>query len=553
MVMTTISYRELQKSLGEQISIAEIEQILFDMGMELDGHDGDELSVEITPERLDLLSAQGLARAIKSFTGIAGQIPQYLAHQNGGYIVNVDPVVSQVRPYTVCAVVKNLSFDDERLKQIINLQEKLHQTLARGRKRGAIGIYPMETISWPIKYTAAAPESFSFIPLGETKALNGKEILTYHETGKEYAYLLEGQNVYPYFIDGANEILSMPPIINSEKTGRVTENTTDIFIECSGFELGLLNQLLMHLTTMFADMGGEVYSVSVNYEQGQIITPNFSPREQKIDITHIKDLVGIELNEEEVIRHLNQMMHEVIEKEGLTWKIRSPPFRYDLWHEVDIIDDIARAYGYNNIELRTPNVASIGSELPISKLREEISEVLVGLGFLETYTFALTSKKEQLTNMLIEENQVGVIDIANGMESQGMLRISLLPQQLQSLAHNRNRPLPQKIFEGAFVVLPDQSKDVKARNEMHLSAMITDKTVTFTQIRQALDAILKTKGIEVNIVPTNHPSFIQGRAGAVIYKNEAIGVVGEIHPQVLENFGLQAPVGAFEINLEKIL
>lgn len=553
MVMTTISHKGLQENVGVNLSIAEIEQILFDMGMGLDGYEGDELSVEITPERLDLLSTQGLARAIRSFIEKAGQVPQYLAHQNNNYFVNVTEKVKEVRPYTVCAVIKNLKFDEENLKQIINLQEKLHQTLARGRKRGAIGIYPMENITWPITYTAGEPKSFSFIPLGETKALTGEEILAYHETGKEYAHLLKGQKVYPYFIDSKNEILSMPPIINSEKTGRVINSTTSIFIECSGFELNLLNQLLMHLTTMFAEMGGEVYSVNVKYENKVITTPDFKPREQQLNIAHVKDLIGIELDLQDIEKLLQRMMHEVIDKQGIIWTIRSPPFRYDLWHEVDIIEDIARAYGYNNIKLTTPNVKGVGLTLPISDLVEELSFVLVGLGFLETYTFALTSKQEQLANMLIPENHVAVVEIANGLETQGMLRISLLPQQLQSLANNRNRPLPQKIFEGAFVVIPDQHKDVKSRNEMHFSAMITDKIVTFTQIRQILDAMLRTKGITVEITPTNHPSFISGRAGAIIYNGEAIGVLGEIHPQVLENFGLQAPVAAFEINLEKIL
>lgn len=553
MVMTTISYKSLQEYVGQNLSIAEIEQILFDMGMELDSYEGDELSVEITPERLDLLSTQGLARAIKYFIGKVGQAPQYLAHQNGGYIVNVTEKVKEVRPYTVCAVVKNLKFDEENLKQIINLQEKLHQTLARGRKRGAIGIYPMENITWPITFTAGEPNSFSFKPLGETKELTGEEILLYHETGKEYAHLLKGQKLYPYFIDSNNEILSMPPIINSEKTGRVVNSTTSVFIECSGFELNLLNQLLMHLTTMFAEMGGEVYSVNVKYADKVLTTPDFNPRKQKLNITHVKDLIGTELDSQNIEKQLQRMMHEVIDKQGLIWTIRSPPFRYDLWHEVDIIEDIARAYGYNNIELRTPNVKGIGSTLPISNLVEELSIVLVGLGFLETYTFALTSKQEQLANMLIPENHVSVVEIANGLETQGMLRISLLPQQLQSLANNRNRPLPQKIFEGAFVVIPDLHQDVKSRNEMHFSAMISDKIVTFTQIRQVLDAMLRTKGIEVSVKPTNHPSFIPGRAGAILYNDKAIGVIGEIHPQVLENFGIQAPVAAFEINLEKIL
>ena len=553
MVMTTISYKAFIESLGSELSIDDLRKVLFDMGMELDGFEDDDLIVEITPERLDLLSAQGLARAVKLFIGLSDEQPQFIAQKENMYQVNVDKQVEEVRPFTVCAVVKNINFSDENLKQIINIQEKLHQTLARRRSRGAIGIYPLEKISWPIRYTAGTPDSFSFIPLGETRSMTGKEILEFHETGKEYAHLLKDKNLYPYFIDSNNEILSMPPIINSEKTGRVSSETNGVFIECSGFELNLLNQLLMHLTTMFSDMGGEIYSVNVNYENNVLLTPDFSPKEKNLDITKIKNLIGIELSENQIETFLKKSSFEIVEKKGFNWLIRIPPYRYDVWHEVDIVDDIARAFGYNNIPMKIPNVFSIGSTLPISKLTEELSDVMVGLGFLETYTFAITSKKEQLENMLIEEDKVGFMEIANGMESQGMIRISLIPQQLQALANNRNRPLPQKIFEGSFVVVPDSSKDVKSRNEMHFTALITDKIVTFTDIRQSLDALLLTKGIKVDVVPTVHPSFIKGRSGTIIYKGESIGIIGELNPQVLENFGLQAPVGVFEINIEKLL
>ncbi len=553
--MTEISYDALKSALGKDIGLSELENILFEMGMGLEGHEDDSLSIEITPERLDLLSAQGIARAIKSFEGSSLSILEFLVHHDEQFKLYIDSKVKQVRPYTVCAVIKNLSLDDEKIKQLINIQEKLHQTLGRRRTRGAIGIYPMEKIVWPIRFTAEKPQDFSFVPLGETKSLTGEEILKYHETGKEFAHLLEGKSVYPFFIDGNNQILSLPPIINSETTGRVTEDTKDVFIECSGFELSILNQLLVNLTTMFKDMGGDIYAVEIidEKEQRNSLTPDLTPREKIIDINNIEKRIGIKLSEQDIETNLLKMMHEVVKKEDSLWTIRSPVLRFDLWHEVDIIDDIARAYGYNNIPLSLPQVQSIGSTLKLSDLNEELSDVMAGLGFLETYTFAITSEKEQLDNMLIPQEKVGFVKIANGMESQGMLRISLLPQQLQSLANNRNRPIPQKIFEGSFVVIPDNSQDVKARNEMHFSALIADKVVTFTDIKQVLDALLRTRGISVEVKSVNHPSFIEGRVGTILYKGSSIGLIGELHPQVLDNFGLQTPVAVFEINLEKIL
>ncbi len=553
MVMTTISYSALIAAIGKEVSLEELRVALFDLGMELKSREDDDLAIEIKAERLDLLSLQGLARALKSFLGLSPSYPQYAVHQSD-YVVKISDSVKAVRPYTVCAIIKNLVVTDEILKEVINVQEKLHVTLARGRVRGAIGIYPLENITLPILYTAAKPQDIRFVPLGESQEMHGLQILQQTETGKAYAHLLEGKDVFPYFVDATGEVLSMPPIINSEKTGRVTENTRDLFIECSGFEKKLLHELLTNLVTMFADMGGDIYSMRLVYEDGSVEqTPNLLPLQRTFRFSSFKKLIGIELSQEDIKSLLIKMMFEVVSIDGDVWSVRAPAFRADLWHEVDILDDIARAYGYNNLPLTLPNVASIASELPLSRLREDLSEVMVGFGFLETYTFALTSIQDQLTNMLINQEQLSFVPISNGNETQNMLRVSLIPEQLKALANNRNRSLPQKIFEGAYVVLSDDSSDVKSTNMMHLTALITDKIANFTQIRQILDALVLSCGKYVDVIPMSHPSFMEGRTGQVLLDGVPIGIIGELHPQVLVNFGLQTPVAAFEIKLKYLL
>lgn len=557
MPTTNMSFDALTKAVGKELTVEELQSTLFDMGMELESVDGDDISVEVTAERLDLLSLQGLARALRAFLGIA-KVPIYNSKKSD-YVVNITSKVKNVRPFTVCAIVKNLNLFDERIKEIIDVQEKLHSTLARGRKKGAIGIYPLEHITLPITFTADIPQDIVFQPLGSQKEMNGLEILKEHETGREYAHLLEDKEMFPYFVDDSNKILSMPPIINSEATGRVSENTKDIFIECSGFDKVLLNELLTNLVCMFADMGGEIYSMTLNYEgESSELTPKLNYQEKKFSTKTLKHYIGLDLSVEELKVILEKMMYTIKDIQtsanGETeFQLLAPAFRRDLWHEVDIAEDVARAYGYNNLPLTFPNVSTIGSTLDLSNLREDLSSVMVGLGFLETYTFGLTAKQDQLTNMLLSEENVGFVSVANGNETQGMLRISLIPEQLKALMNNRNQPLPQKIFEADFVVLPDSSKDVKARNEMHLSAMITDKSVTFTQIKQVLDSLLTTIGVDISIKPTNHPSFIKGRAGVILLDDVPIGIVGEINPRVIVNFGLSTPVAAFEINIESLL
>ncbi len=555
-----VSYEALKKELDKPLSIKELEQALFDMGMELDEVKDDDMAIEVTAERLDLLSVQGLARALRSFLGIAPTVPRYKTlHGDENYLIKITNQVKTVRPFTVCAVVKNVQLSDERIKEIIDVQEKLHVTLGRGRSRGAIGIYPLESITLPITYTAALPKEISFIPLGETEEMTGDRILKEHETGREYAHLLEGKEFFPYFVDAKGDILSMPPIINSEKTGHVLPSTTELFIECSGFDKLLLHELLTYLTTMFADMGGDIYEMTLRYEDGAVqTTPRLKSKRCSFSTKTLKKYIGLQLSLEELKPLLRKMMYEFIDAEyeednEIILHLSAPPFRTDLWHEIDIIEDVARAYGYNNLPLTFPTVAGIGSTLPKSNLGEELAQIMVGLGFLETYTFALTNKTDQLDNMLLSEEKVAFIPISNGNETQSMLRISLLPELLKCLVENRTQPLPQKIFEGSFVVVPEKTADVKSRNELHFASLMTNKQVTFTQMRQILEALLRSRNVNVTFNPVVHPSFIAGRAAAIMLKDKVIGIVGEVHPQVLTNFGLITPVVAFEINAEALL
>jgi phenylalanyl-tRNA synthetase beta chain len=550
-VIINTTLQDVQKALGKKITVKELEETLFDMGFELVENEDKTLTIELTPERLDLLSLQGFARAIKCFK-YGEKIKTNFKTKKNNYVVNVTKEVKNVRPYTVCAVIKNLKLDEDKLLQIIDLQEKLHNLLARGRVKGAIGVYPLDKIKMPITYTAADPKKIKFVPLGMSKIMNGHEILTEHEKGKEFAHLLEGKEKFPYFIDENNQILSMPPIINSENTGKVTTNTKDLFIECSGFDKLLLNEMLTNIVTMFDDMDADIYDVEVKYENEKSeILPKLNPIEMIIQRKTISQLLGLNLDDEKLKELLSKMMYQVKSITKTEIQVLAPCYRRDLWHEIDVADDIARAYGYNNFKLVVPKISTFGETLPISDLKEELSQFMVGFGFLETYTYTLVSKKDHTEKML--QDKIKFIPVINGTENQTMMRVSIIPELLNSLSNNRHNPLPQNIFEVGLTIIPDDKKDVLCKNQMNLTSMIADKVVSFTQIKQILDALLKSKGLICEIMPISHSSFIDGRCGQVIVNGNEIGIIGEIHPQVLVNFGLITPVACFEINIEKLL
>jgi len=225
----------------------EIKEKISLFGTHFEGADNESVEIEITPNRPDLFSLQTFAKSFLAFLGKTKEkgLREYkLNKPEKNFEVTIDASAKNARPYTACAIVKNLKFDDEKIKEIIDIQEKIHSTLGRNRKKIAIGIYPLEKITLPIKLEARKPQDIKFIPLEMDREMNGLQILQSHPTGREYAHLLEGMEKFPVFVDANNEILSMPPIINSHKTGKITEATKDIFIECSGFDFEILKKTL---------------------------------------------------------------------------------------------------------------------------------------------------------------------------------------------------------------------------------------------------------------------------------------------------------------------
>src|SRR3989338_2658586 len=329
MVTLDLKYSRLKDLLGKDISLKELEFQLFEMGMELE-YEADDLKVDITPDRIDMLSPQGLARSLRAYLGIKKGLPNYRVKKSNLMVI-VESSVFKVRPYTACVLVKNLRFNDDTIKEMIWIQEKLHTTYGRNRKRAAIGIYPFEDIKSPIKYLAEDPAKIFFRPLESNLELNGYDILKKY---KEYAYLLSGEKKYPIFKDANNQILSMPPIINSHKLGRVTEKTRDIFIECSGLELKPLKELINIFAVMFADMGGEIYSVEVKYDWGRLISPDLKPEKRNLRFKDIEGLLGVcPKNFKEL---LERMMYNVISFDKNKIVLEAPAFRVDLWHDVNI-------------------------------------------------------------------------------------------------------------------------------------------------------------------------------------------------------------------------
>ena len=427
-----------RKEFEKQIKLTkEVEDKISMFGTHLESLTDEEVELEILPNRPDLFSFYGFTRAFKAFLGKDPGLAKYKVNPpEKNFKVKIDSSVKQIRPYTACAIVKNLKFDDSKIKNIIDIQEKLHSTLGRNRKKLAIGVYPLEKITLPVKYEARKPQDIKFIPLEMDLELNALQILQKHPTGREYAKLLEGFDKFPVFIDGKGKVLSMPPIINSHETGKITENTTSVFIECSGFDFAILKKTLNIIVTTLADMGGKIYAMDLEYEKKEL-TPDLTPEILKISIENVNNLLGLQLKDKDLEKLLPRMGYDYS-----NGKVKIPSWRTDILHEVDIIEDIAIAYGYDKIIPEIPKVATIGEEGKESKIVSKISDILIGLKLQEISSYHLI--KETEAQML---KIPGLIEIQNSKTEFKYLRPSLLVPTLRMFAENKDNEYPQNVFE----------------------------------------------------------------------------------------------------------
>ena len=551
MTILTLNKKELEKIIGK--ITPEVEHKISMFGTPVESVTEEEFSVDITANHPDLLSISGFSRAILRFLGKKTGIREYNVEKGEkNYKVTIEKSVKKVRPYTVCAIAKNLKFNDEKIKEIIDIQEKLHGSYGRNRKKLAIGIYPLEQIKLPIRFLAKKPEEIKFQPLEFPREINGRQILSQHPTGREYANLLKDEGVFPIFIDENNEILSMPPIINSHKTGKITEETKEIFIECSGFNKQYLEKTLNMIVTAISDLGGKIYSMEIDDEkEGKSISPNLENEKMPISLDYINKIIGLELTEKEMIKLMEKMNLGYIKEKEKSYAL-IPPYRTDILHEIDIAEDIAIAYGYENLIPEIPQIATIGSEDPISILKRKISDILIGLNILEISTYHLSTKEKQFKDIGIKDFKNDMIEVVDSKTENNILRTSLLAQSIEVLSKNSDATYPQKIFELGKIFYDDEENETKIGEKESLCISLCHEKANFTEAKQTLDYLMRMMNIKYQLKEEEHPSFISGRCGKIFINNKPVGIIGEIAPFVLKNNKIKMPVASLEIDIENL-
>jgi phenylalanyl-tRNA synthetase beta chain len=533
MAVITLPYRYLER-LTRTDKKTILDKVAL-IGSDVERIEEDHADVEFFPDRPDLFSPEGVARAMRGFLGIETGLPSYPVLPSG-ISFSIDPKLADIRPVLGAAVIRGVAFDDESIQSIMSLQESLHWAVGRGRSKVAIGIHDLDTVRPPFRYIAS-PRSRKFIPLDYSEEMTMDEILEKHPKGRDYARIVRGFPLYPLIIDSQDHVLSFPPIINGERT-RVTIDTRNILLDTTGTDVRAVGVAVNIICTAMAEAGAEIRSVEI----GGVQTPTLAPTQRVVSVAECKKLLGIELTPSSMANLLEKMRFGAVPEGVDHVKVQVPCYRADIMHDWDLFEDVAIAYGYDRIIDSPPATFTVGKPHPVQVCAALARETFCGLGYLEVMPFTLTNEDILYKNMGRPERK-GVLHVMHPISIENtVVRTELLPLLLEFLTLNRHRELPQRLFTVGDVV-------DSCHTYQQAAGVSTHPDADFSEAYAAADAVLHELSIPYTVQESKDPAFIGGRRADILADGNRIGVFGEIHPVVLNAFELEHSVAAFEFDL----
>ncbi|MFB6168126.1 MAG: phenylalanine--tRNA ligase subunit beta [Haloferacaceae archaeon] len=568
---------ELRRLTGhEEKGDEELKTDLFALGLEYEGETEDgEMQLEFGPDRLDRLSVEGVARSLRYQYGDDRGV--YVPSTNDpDWTIEVDETVPPERPYVTGAVVRGLDLDEAALDSLIQLQEKLHATMGRERAKGAIGIHDLTMLkgralsddapagpAHTITYRGVDPEGDRFVPLDAGAELTPAAVLSDHPTGERYADLVRDLDRYPAIYDEIG-LFSFPPVINGRRT-EVSTESRDLLIELTGTDQWTIDRMCTVICYALDARGGTVESVAVEYADGaeppaagaSLRRPDLSVETKHVGHDRIESVLGIALDEATVVDLFERSGLDATAEDG-RYEVSIPPYRVDVLHPLDLIDDVGRAYGFNDLDPRYPDVATVGERHEGSRLESAVRTQLVGLGFEDLLNFHMTNETDCLDRMRVEAGSAVLgggppVEIVEPYsEDYTILRTWALPSLLTVLENNTHRSYPQDLAEIGLTARRDDDDPTGVGEARHVAAVLARPDASYEDAKARLAALCEDVGAALATPPVEHPSFIDGRAAAVEVDGERAGVIGEIHPAVLVEHDLELPVAAFEFDVDAL-
>lgn len=578
----------LFKALGKTYTDDEFQKLCFEFGLELDevttekqmitkeqgeveaAKDASEdviYRLDIPANRYDLLCLEGLVQGLQVFLGKM-KFPQFtkvVPAKGAPQKLVITEATKQIRPFAVAAVLRDVTFTKDSYASFIDLQDKLHQNICRKRALVAIGTHDLDTLKGPFTFDAKAPKDIKFVPLNQDKAMTAEELMEFYSTHaqlKAYLPIIRDSPVYPVIYDANGVVLSLPPIINGDHS-KIKLETRNVFIECTATDLTKAKIVLDTIVCMFSAHCAKPFTV----EPCDVVNPGSSTpvqypelafRKETISAAKANAYIGIEESADSLVKMLNRLLPTTQSTSNPDQlEVLIPPTRHDMLHVCDIYEDVAIAYGYNRIPKTLPATMHIARQYPLNKLTEQLREQIAQAGFTEGLTFTLCSRDDIAAKLNQDIEKISAVHIANPktLEFQ-VVRTTLIPGLLKTLAANRKMPLPLKLFEVSDVVLADAKAEVGAKNERRVCAVNCNKTAGFEVVHGLLDRVMqllevpwdKEQGYFLRAV--DDPSYFPGRCAAIVYKGTDIGRIGVLHPTVLAAFEVTTPCSVVEVIME---
>ena len=543
MPVVELELPRLQKLVGKTNRKKIIDTLPF-VGLDIESQKNDIIRVEYSPNRPDYSTDFGIALGLQGLLGTKTGIQKLKIKKIEGYQIKVDSSVSKVRPFVTGIVARNGKIDEKVLRQLIVMQEDLHNGIGRRRKKSSIGIHDLDTISFPLTYTTTS-RNHKFIPLNSSQENSISEILENTEVGQDYGHILGNSPKVPIIIDSLGNTVSFPPIINSSMT-IVTTKTKNLLVEVTGLDKNDVEDMLSVVATVLQSAGFELCSVKISGAKNS--NPKFNQRKILINTNFVNAMLGLNISPGKIISALKKCRLEATSKnKNIICTV--PRYRFDIFGPMDLVEEVALGYGIENLKPNLSTSKTLGQKNQKSNDLNSMCQIMVGIGYMEALNSSLTSKRilYDLTNR-DSSNIISVMDSKS--QEHTILQDFILAGLLNNLSSNIHEPYPQKLFEIGTIF----SKRNPIDEEIHLACVSSHKDANFSEIKSILQSALKTGfNIVCNTKTSTHPTFSKGRAAEIIVAGKSYGIIGEIDSKVRENFKIREPVVGFELKLSGLI
>lgn len=529
----------------------------------------DVLEFEITPNRPDCLSVVGIARETAATFRKSFRMPEIRVTE----VEEPNPARVTIEAPDLCyryvaRVVKNVKIGPSPIWMQVRLLKA--------------GIRPINNVVDVTNYVML--ELGQPLHAFDLDKVKNKHIIVRRARDGEKLVTLDGKerilDSSMLVIADEEKAIGLAGVMGGENT-EITDSTVNILIESANFKgsnirhtskkLGLRSEasarfekgLDPEITVLACERAAQLMEKYCGGEVLKGIVDEYPKPMERTVLTvrpdRINKFLGTNLATSEMIEILRSLEFEVVEK-GEELEIKVPHFRKDVTMEADIAEEIARLYGYNNIEdsLMKNAQTTLGSLTKEQQLEEKAREVLLACGLNEIVTMSFMGERD-LDRINVPKDSVlrKAVKIINPLgEEQSLMRTTLLPFMLNVAYTNYSRKVGEfRAFEISRVFLPKELPLKELPEEVKtISLGMYGKEVDFYTIKGVIEELLEVMGIvDVEYVRAEEPSYHPGRSAKILFKEEVLGVFGEVHPDVLENYDLPVRVYAGELNLDKII